>query len=100
MLSPEGNPAFANLVEILDVCGLEIAVHPKGQSATANEHGAYVLKNELSSIIKATVSEAIVAYIHQTKKSRPTSNFGKKTQTILARTKTKNSNIKRAMKKG
>ena len=30
MLGPDSNPGFENIIEILDACGLEIAIQPKG----------------------------------------------------------------------
>ena len=64
MLSPEGNPAFKNIVEILNACGLEITVQPKGQApgAVRETNSGYVHKSDLDGIIRDTVVATVREY--------------------------------------
>lgn len=54
MLGPDSNPGFENIIEILDACGLEIAVQPKGLIAEKEQKAEpqYVRRDDLIEIIE------------------------------------------------
>ncbi len=54
MLGPDSNPGFENIIEILDACGLEITVQPKGLIAEREQkvEPQYVRKDDLIEILE------------------------------------------------
>lgn len=54
MLGPDSNPGFENIIEILDACGLEIAVQPKGLVTEREQktESQYVRRDDLIEILE------------------------------------------------
>lgn len=65
MLGPDSNPGFEYIVEILDACGLEIAVQPKGLVSEKEQklETQYVSRDDLIEIISGTATATIEAYM-------------------------------------
>lgn len=72
MLSLDGNPGFENILQILNACGLEIAVHPKGQIGAKAQDAqlTYVLKSDLKNMISEIAETTARAYV-RLNKTRP-----------------------------
>lgn len=65
MLSGEGNPGLANIIQILHACGLTLAVQPSGESPLPESH--YIRREDLNEIIAKTVKET--ARVYETRKA-------------------------------
>lgn len=59
MLGPDSNPGFENIIEILDACGLEIAVQPKGLIAEKEKKAEqqFVRKEDLVELFETYISK-------------------------------------------
>lgn len=95
MLSAKGNPEFESMLQILEACGLEIAIHPKGKPLnTPKAERDYVRRSEIVSLVKSTVQREV----RRIGKVSPMDQLVEDTHKLL-RTKPK-STQKRATKKG
>lgn len=59
MLSAEGNPGLESIMDILNGCGLEIVVRPKGADNPKMDESKFIKRSELKGVIDRAVLAAL-----------------------------------------